>query len=318
MKPRLVFVHGVGGARNPAAELDHWLGALEQGGLDAGHALRVPGLMAGSMADVRFAYYGDLFTAPEAQSGADTEDIHSDDVRALLREAIDERLAERADDDGEVPVLCHAQAQLAPEGAVQGSGSVAGQVLSAANTVLCVPGLRTFGRWASARLMVGHLSQVARYLARGETDGTGLTLDARVRHRVTEELDPAVPTVLVAHSLGTVVALEALSGYPGEIPLLVTLGSPLGLRAMVGRRTRPQPPRVPDAVASWVNVWDRDDFIVGRPNLEDFFEPNDRSVLPEPRRVDSDGAWVHPALKYLAQPGVAGPVIGALDAVTRS
>ncbi|MEW2121864.1 alpha/beta hydrolase [Streptomyces sp. NPDC005474] len=318
MKPRLVFVHGVGGARDPAAELDRWLGALEKGALASGHALRVPALIGAAATDVRFAYYGDLFAAPEVQGGAETEDIRFDDVHALLREAIHERLAEHADDDGEVRVLHHAQAQLTPEGAVQGSGSVARQVLSAANTLLCVPGLRTFGRWASARLMVGHLSQVARYLARGEADDAGLTLDARVRHRVTEELDPAVPTVLVAHSLGTVVAVEALSGYLGEVPLLVTLGSPLGLHAMVGRRTRPQPPRVPSAVVNWVNVWDRDDFIVGLPNLEDFFEPNDRSVLPDTRRVDSDGAWVHPALKYLAQPGAAGPIVGALDAVAPS
>ncbi|WP_367320211.1 alpha/beta hydrolase [Streptomyces sp. HUAS ZL42] len=317
MKPRLVFVHGVGGPRDPAAELGRWLGALADGALAAGHATRVPGLVRGATADARFAYYGDLFAAPEAQGGGEAEDARFDDAHALLREAIDLRLAEHAEDDGEARVLHHARAQLAPDGQAQGSGSVARQVLSAANTLLAVPGLRTFGRWASARLMVGHLTQVTRYLARGEADATGRTLDARVRRRVSEALDPALPTVLVAHSLGTVVALEALSDYRGEIPLLLTLGSPLGLRAMVGRRTRPQPPRVPGAVAKWVNVWDRDDLIVGRPMLEKFFEPNDRSVLPDTRRVDSDGAWVHPAMKYLAQPGAAGPVVEAIEVVTK-
>ncbi|MBJ6646096.1 alpha/beta hydrolase [Streptomyces sp. BSE7-9] len=317
MKPRLVFVHGVGGVRDPAAELDGWLRALAKGARAAGHAVRVPRLVRGGVTDVRFAYYGDLFLTPGAQTGGDTREVLADGVQVLLREAVDERLPERTEGDQDARVLRHAQAQLDPQGDVQGAGSVVRQVLSAANTLLAVPGLRTFGRWASSRMMVGQLDQVARYLARGEADGAGRTLDARVCRRVAEELDPAVPTVVVAHSLGTVVALEALSDYPGEVPLLLTLGSPLGLRTAVAWRTRPQPPRVPDAVASWVNVWDRDDLIVGRPELEKFFGPNERGVLPDTRRVDSDGAWVHPALKYLAHPGAAGPVIEAVEVLTQ-
>ncbi|MER5530175.1 alpha/beta hydrolase [Streptomyces sp. NPDC002677] len=315
MQPRLVFVHGVGGARDPAAELDRWLSALTDGAFAAGHAPHVPGLR-GATADVHFAYYGDLFATPQAQGGQEVEDDHALDVRALLREAIDERLAERT--DGEAAALDHAQAQLAPEGPAQGAGSVVRQVLSAANTLLAVRGLRTFGRWASARLLVGQLSQVTRYLGRGEADETGLPLDARVRRRVTEALDPTVPTVVIAHSLGTVVALEALSSYRGEVPLFLTMGSPLGLRTVVAQRVVPQPIRVPDSIASWVNIWDRDDLIVGRPLLERFVQPSSRSVLPSSRRVDSDGAWVHPVRKYLAHPGAAGPVMQTIEVAAQS
>lgn len=226
------------------------------------------------------------------------------------------RLAEPATDD-EVPLLRRAHAQLMPEGDPQGAGSVARHVLTASNTLLSLPGLRTFGGWASAGLMVGQLRQVTRYLRRGEKDEEGLSLDTRIRRRVEETLGPSGPTIVVAHSLGTVVSLEALHAHQGCVPLLVTLGSPMGMSTAVRPRMRPQPLQVPGSVERWLNFWDRDDFIVGRPRLEKVVGPNSLSVLPFTRRVDSDGAWVHPAAKYLAQPAVAGPVVEAIEAATR-
>ncbi|MEU9381456.1 alpha/beta hydrolase [Streptomyces sp. NPDC048279] len=318
MKPRLVFVHGVGGARDPAAELERWLEALAVGATAAGHTTRARELLAGATADVSFAYYADLFANPQAQGGHDTEEDYVLDVRDLLREAIEARLSEGADNGDDVTALDRARARLDPGETAQGSGSVVRQLLNVANSLFGVRGLRRFGGWASSRLLVGQLSQVTRYLGRAEADGTGLTLDTRVRSRVTEALDPAVPTVVVAHSLGSVVALEALASYRGDIPLFLTLGSPLGLRAVVAQRVVPHPVQVPDPVSGWVNIWDRDDLIVGRPLLERFVRPNARSVLPSSRRVDSDGAWVHPVLKYLAHPGVAGPVMQAVEVAARS
>ncbi|MFJ4814505.1 alpha/beta hydrolase [Streptomyces sp. NPDC088801] len=325
MRPRLVFVHGIGGLRNPTAELDVWLRALADGARDAGHSNRVLDLIQGWAADTRFAYYGDLFRDAQAQGGAaQVDDDEAVFVREMLRAAVTERLETIQESiqepirGEEIPVLRHAQAQLGPRGAPQGPGSVARQVLGAANTLLSVPGLRSFGGWVSARLMVGHLRQVARYLGRGEPDEEGLTLDTRIRRCLERELDTGAPTVVVAHSLGTVVALETLSAYQGDVPLLVTLGSPVGMRAAVGLRMRPQPLRVPGSVGRWLNFWDRDDLIAVRPLLENAVRPNARSVLPRSRRVDSDGISVHPAVKYLAQARVAGPVVEQLQAVTPS
>ncbi|MET7988479.1 alpha/beta hydrolase [Streptomyces sp. NPDC005281] len=318
MKPRLVFVHGIGGPRNPTAELDLWLRALADGARDAGHASRVLDLIQGWAADTRFAYYGDLFRDAQAQGGTSTAD---DDEAVFVREMLTAAVTERLEDPThgeEIPVLRHAQAQLGPRGAPQGPGSVARQVLGAANTLLSVPGLRSFGGWASARLMVGHLRQVARYLGRGEPNVEGLTLDTRIRRRLERELDTGGPTIVVAHSLGTVVALETLAAYQGDVPLLVTLGSPMGMRAAVGLRMRPQPLRVPGSVGRWLNFWDRDDLVAVRPILEKTVSPNARRVLPRSRRVDSDGISVHPAVKYLAQARVAGPVVEQLQAVTPS
>ncbi|MHA5052212.1 alpha/beta hydrolase [Streptomyces sp. SD15] len=317
MKPRLVFVHGIGGPRDPVAELDAWLRALADGARAAGHSRRVLDLLRGWAADARFAYYGDLFGVPQAQGAASDGEDEADLVGELLLEALDERLAEPAADD-EARALRRARAQLVPEGGAQGPGAVARQVLTAANTLLSLPGLRTFGGWASAGLMVGQLRQVARYLRRGERDEEGLTLDARIRRRVEQNLDASGPTLVVAHSLGAVVSLETLHGHRGRVPLLVTLGSPIGMSAAVRPRIRPQPLQVPGPVERWLNFWDRDDLIAARPRLERVVRANDRSVLPVTRRVDSDGVWVHPAATYLAQPAVAGPVVEAIETAARS
>ncbi|WP_405885013.1 alpha/beta hydrolase [Streptomyces sp. NBC_01136] len=318
MKPRLVFVHGIGGPRDPVAELDAWLRALAEGARAAGHSDRVLGLVRGWAADARFAYYGDLFGATtQAQGAAAGVRDEGDLVGELLLEALDERLAEPATDE-EARLLRRARAQLAPEGTPQGPGAAARQLLTAANTLLSLPGLRTFGGWASAGLMVGQLRQVTRYLRRGEGDEEGLTLDVRIRRRVERHLDPSGPTLVVAHSLGTVVALETLHAHRGRVPLLVTLGSPIGMSTAVRPRIRPQPLRVPGPVERWLNFWDRDDFVAAQSRLERVVGPNDRSVLPVTRRVDSDGLMVHPAAKYLAQPAVAGPVIEAIETAATS
>lgn len=318
MKPRLVFVHGIGKPRDAAAELDGWLDALISGAGDAGHSRRADALLRGEQVDVRFAYYTDLFAAEGTRNGAAPDDENSAEAEALaglLLDVLDTRLADPQDGQEE-RVLRRARAQLAPEGQQQGLGSAVRRTLNAANTVLALPGLRRFGGWASDRIMVRELGQVRRYLARQEQDGSGLSLDRRIRDRVTAELHPTGPTVVVAHSLGTVVAFEALHDHPGTVPLLITLGSPIGMRTAVRRRMRPQPLAVPASVGRWLNFWDRDDVIAGHPWLEKSITANSASTSPVSRRIDSDGVWTHPALKYLAQPGVAGPVLEALEAVT--
>jgi pimeloyl-ACP methyl ester carboxylesterase len=118
--------------------------------------------------------------------------------------------------------------------------------------------------------------------------------------------------VVVAHSLGTVVAFEALHGYGGPVELLVTLGSPLATGAAVLQRVRPRPARTPEAVGRWLNFWDRDDIVVARPRVQQWMLPSFSGVAPVTDRVDSDGVWVHTATKYLRQPAVAGPIIEVL------
>jgi pimeloyl-ACP methyl ester carboxylesterase len=214
------------------------------------------------------------------------------------------------------PALAQARAQLLPDraGTAQGAGDLVRQSVNAATTLL---GARPWGRagqWAGGKLLVADLSQLARYLNRGEPDELGRTLDARIRSVVTEAIGRG-PAVVVAHSLGTVVGFEALHAAGGRVPLFVTLGSPLAMRAVVWPRVLPRPPATADRVERWLNFWDRDDIIVPRPILESDVAANAAGVRPESARTDADGAWTHTATKYLAKPDVAGPVMEALASI---
>jgi hypothetical protein len=83
--------------------------------------------------------------------------------------------------------------------------------------------------------------------------------------RVTCTIMRHQPRVLLAHSLGSVVAYEALCGNPDlAIDLLVTLGSPLGVPGVVFDRLLPpaEPGGVrprPAGVRCWVNIADHGD-----------------------------------------------------------
>jgi hypothetical protein len=77
---------------------------------------------------------------------------------------------------------------------------------------------------------------------------------ARARSVITEST-----RVVVAHSLGTVLAYEVLATLPRSTRLdLVTLGSPLGQHAVVGQGLQPAPEagvgQWPAAVRHWTNV----------------------------------------------------------------
>ena len=86
------------------------------------------------------------------------------------------------------------------------------------------------------------------------------------RERVIETLRGGEARVVIAHSLGSVVAYEALWACPDvEVDLLVTLGSPLALPHAVFPRLRPAPEgnrgARPPGVTRWVNLADPGDLV---------------------------------------------------------
>ncbi|WP_284743911.1 hypothetical protein [Amycolatopsis sp. RTGN1] len=100
------------------------------------------------------------------------------------------------------------------------------------------------------------LRDVQRYL--GKRNG-----ERRIaaRDHVADKIRSTGAHVVVGHSLGSVVAYEALSAHPDiEVDVLVTIGSPLGLPKAVFNRLSPKPvtrpaPR-PPGVRKWVNISD--------------------------------------------------------------
>lgn len=83
---------------------------------------------------------------------------------------------------------------------------------------------------------------------------------------VAREIAERTPQVVIAHSLGSVVAYEALWAFPDPaIELLVTLGSPLGLPGAIFEQLNPAPVARrglrPPGVHRWVNIADPGDLV---------------------------------------------------------
>jgi hypothetical protein len=100
------------------------------------------------------------------------------------------------------------------------------------------------------------------------------------------------------------------------LPLLVTLGSPLGLDTIVYPRLRPQPPSFPPLVRRWVNVADRDDLVVADPNLSTLFAGKmPRDAILEGSYTVENGADPHSAEFYLQNAHVGRPVGQVMSAM---
>ncbi|WP_406489692.1 hypothetical protein [Streptomyces phaeochromogenes] len=124
------------------------------------------------------------------------------------------------------------------------------------------------------RLLVALLREVETYTTSSERR-------AQVRERVAGVIRRERPRVVVAHSLGSVVAYETLHAHPElAVEQLVTLGSPLGLPTL----TRRLEPAVrggrgarPPGVGHWTNIADVGDLVAIPPKLSKVF-PVDQDV----------------------------------------
>ncbi|MEV8593147.1 serine peptidase [Streptomyces sp. NPDC052012] len=144
--------------------------------------------------------------------------------------------------------------------------------------------------------------EVTRYFASGRTTVRERVRSALLRHR---------PEVVVAHSLGSVVAYEALHELADDLDvrLLLTLGSPLALPHAIFHRLDPLPRDGhgvrPPGVRRWVNVADVGDFVaIPKGELARVFtgveELPDISIAP---------LWPHSVLDYLQHPAVTGALL---------
>lgn len=113
------------------------------------------------------------------------------------------------------------------------------------------------------------------------------------------------PAIVVSHSLGTIVAYSMLrefakNGRPRQSPMLVTLGSPLGIDSV--RRGFPKPRVKPDNVLRWINGADPEDFVALRPELtNDNFGPGIENY-PDIENGDENP---HSIAGYLSDPRIA-------------
>ena len=145
----------------------------------------------------------------------------------------------------------------------------------------------------------GDLKQVVLYM--NDSD-----VHEKIQERVLQQMGPET-RIVIGHSLGSVVAYEAVCARPGKISTLITLGSPLGIRNVVFDKLTPRPSAMgvgqwPGQVERWTNIAATGDIVAAQKQLMPLF---DRGV----QDVVIDSGWdAHSSTRYLNS-GQAGQAI---------
>jgi hypothetical protein len=158
--------------------------------------------------------------------------------------------------------------------------------------------------FGAAQLAVTALDQVARYMA-----------DHELRQSVLESVMPVVDEdtkIIIGHSLGSVIAYDIARIIDGPLALMVTMGSPLGIRTVVYDRLQPQPPTYPASLRHWLNVAAPDDIVAAVMDLSPLF-----AELPTGSKfsgfIVANGSRPHSATHYLTKPEVGAAIARAID-----
>jgi hypothetical protein len=308
----IVLVHGIDNEQlTPDGVEAEWLPALAGGIRVAGRPdladrLRPPRSRPDAI-DCRSAYYGDLFRTPDQQGGGD-------DLRELTPEqasfaeglAVEwlDRIAGRAPEsspDGAQARFALELARAPKQVEAQGIGNVKRQILK---TLARNSWLARVGMAFAERFVDTALNQLTRYLS-------DEMIRALAQQRVLDLVEDDT-RVIIGHSLGSVVAYECAHRLPQPLRLLLTLGSPLGLRTIVTDCLRP-PPSFPPRVVRWANVADRDDVVAAEPDLR----PRFAADLPASSRFEGFlvdcGSAPHSPVHYLGKVAVGRAISAALD-----
>jgi len=301
---RLVLVHGRDLAgHDPDTLEEQWLGAMRTGLAAAGSSFRPTD--AGSS----FVYYGDTLAALVGGAVPPPVTVHALGAGSAWLAGLP------ALGDGELRFVLDVAREVLAGAGHDGAPVVAEGVVGDALAEAVVATLGLVDRFVpgvSAAVLLTLTRDVYAYLH-----------DDHVRRTIDDGLAAALagdePAVVVAHSLGSVVAYSVLAGRTGgpAVPLLLTPGSPLGIRAIREALQARAPLTFPARVRRWVSARDPRDLLALRDLTPAAFPLPAGSPAIDILRVDNrapgyhsaavrleDGEWAG----YLALPEVAGPV----------
>lgn len=301
-----------------------WLQALNTGLHDAGRP-PIP-----DAAPVLFPFYGNAFRdavaeredsgpGPDLARWSTGEPLPADvqavcEVKAGLVHDVTEHLRFDPASASLHPASLH---PAAGEPTARGVPAGVGRPWWELDELLRVPWLRAALQFlaeragVSARVIEEYFTDVAYYLGCAEVRQTVLA----IVERALADVPIGEPVVVVGHSLGSVVAYDALiRGAQGRtIALVATTGSPLGLPVVqrhllggAGAGPVPVPAVVPVRRSAWVNGYDVRDVVAIlnplAPRLEQAVTGQIRDV-----RVNA-GDEPHAVIGYLENAAVAEPV----------
>ena len=270
----IVGVHGIAQQGKGAPKLvNEWWPSLESGVTNAGRTVPPNALSC--------AFYGGLFRGPESLRAIDPPYVPADVADPFERELLTALWVEAASREPRRVVAPEAEDLRLPVPKTVQAGL---QALSKS---------KLFTRVAEAALIFD-LKQVKLYMK-----------DESIRSAAQDAVNAVVGTdtrVIVAHSLGSVVAYEALHRFADQpnwsnVRTFVTLGSPLGIANLIFHALRPRPVKGqgvwPRRLKRWTNISDDYDVVALQKRLQDFFDGGIVDV-----RIDN-GATAHDASPYL-------------------
>jgi hypothetical protein len=249
---RLLLIHGrAQEGKDPNTLLDVWIRSLQDG---FSHA----GLTWNSSLNLDFPFYGDKLAELSAQASLPTVEGIAErglgqvnDYELFLGQTLDQFRKQAGISDDQVAQHC-----LNDDG-VQSRGLQNREWMQAIITALddVFPSV-------SGAFIEGFLRDVFLYVSR---PGVQRAVDKIIKEKITPE-----PTVIVSHSLGTVVAYNLVQQMGNEMDIrgFVTVGSPLGIKAVnsyLGLLSNPFAPSV------WFNAYDERDVVALNPLSGVFF-----------------------------------------------
>jgi hypothetical protein len=287
---RILMIHGrAQGGLDPDKLKQTWIETLEIG--LHGHGSKLP---AGTSVD--FPYYGDLLDDLTAKANLPTPDdvvakgpggntgFEQFEKSVLLEMKKEMRIS---DDEVEAMFAPGAPRQKGPEnwGWVQAVARVLDRYVTPASDF-------TIDRF---------LKDVFLYLTR---KAVTRAIDKTVEAKLTNE-----PTIVIAHSLGTIVAYNVLRNNAKKLKLLkfITVGSPLGITAVSSRLGLIENPA---AAVGWYNAYDERDVVALNP-LDSSYFPTNPSIMNN-NGVKNHTPNRHGIVGYLNDGGVAAAVISGM------
>lgn len=292
---QLVLIHGRSQAGKDAAELKAtWIDAWKKGLAKSGLTMPIP------ETQIRFPYYGD--TLQDLVEGTSAEDAAKIIVKgaqtdvaakAFLSEMLQDYIDKSGITDEEI------EQQMGPDALVVERGPQNwGWVQAVLRTLdKHVPG--------SGALIAITTNDVHQYLTKG-------ALRTHIEDGVLQAMDQARDNVVVSHSLGTIVGYTVLrrlaeQGQAWRVPLLVTLGSPLGIKSV---RSKLRPIGHPACVTKWFNAYDPNDVVSLNP-----LDKNNFGITPAIENKGDIDNWTdnqHGIIGYLDDAVVARRIHDAL------
>ncbi|MGY1409208.1 MULTISPECIES: hypothetical protein [unclassified Luteimonas] len=289
---RMILVHGINQQGKSARKIhDDWLDALH-----ASYARQGPDPLA-RLSRIEAAFYGDtLETLSSAKVTSQAIALGAEEASDDFDEFALDALKQMALRMGVTEQMI--QDEAATTVVAQGAGIHKKWVKAIARVVEKVSPLR-------GTLALRVLGQAHAYIRNQHVHD-------EVNKLVRPLFEDDEPAIVVSHSLGTIVAYSMLrefarNGRPRQSPLLVTLGSPLGIDSV--RKGFAKPRTRPDNVQRWVNGADPEDFVALQGELTGHTFGLGVTNYPDFENGHDDP---HSIVGYLGDPRIAREIADAI------